>query len=157
MSQPLACKDYDTFRKTMSDAHDALIMLGKSVDSRGLDKTLSELVKLRVSILNGCAFCTQLHLDIARGLNIPQSKLDLISSWRDAGVFSAREAAALEWAEQLTILPGRCVPDTVTERVSAHFSREDFELLTITIGAINCWNRIAGGLQFPPLSVKKGE
>ncbi|WP_022957942.1 carboxymuconolactone decarboxylase family protein [Spongiibacter tropicus] len=155
MPQPLVCKDYDTFRNTMSDAHDALIMLGKSVDSRGLDKTLSELVKLRVSIINRCAFCTQLHLDIARVLNIPQSKLDLISSWRDAGVFSAREAAALEWAEHLTMLPGQPLPDTVKERVSVHFSREEFELLTVTIGVINCWNRIAGGLQFPPQSVKK--
>ncbi len=68
----------------------------------GLDKALTELIKIRASQINGCAFCVQFHLNLARKAGVPQTKLDLVAVWRDAGVFTAREMAALAWTEALT-------------------------------------------------------
>ena len=96
--------NYDDFRSAHAEAHAALLALGKSVDDGGLEKELTELVKLRVSQINRCAFCIQLHLNIARKLHVDEAKLGLIGAWRDAGIFSDREKAALAWAEQLTHL-----------------------------------------------------
>jgi AhpD family alkylhydroperoxidase len=86
---------YETFQATATAARSALTALGKAVDEAGLDKALTELVKLRVSQINGCAFCTQFHLTTARQAGGDAAKLDLVAVWRDAGVFSARERAAL--------------------------------------------------------------
>ena len=141
---------YDAFRASEKAAHDALIALGKTVDDGGLDKELSELVKLRVSQMNGCAFCVQLHLNIARKLAVDEAKLGLVAAWRDAGVFSPREKAALQWAERLTRLHGEEACEADTAGLSAHFDDREAVLLTITIGNINAWNRIARGLRFPP-------
>ncbi|MCW2307552.1 carboxymuconolactone decarboxylase family protein [Rhodobium gokarnense] len=141
---------YDAFRTSQTAAHDALIALGKAVDDGGLEKELTELVKLRVSQMNGCAFCVQLHLNIARKLAVDEAKLGLVSAWRDAGVFSPREKAALKWAERLTRLSGEEPCETETAGLGAHFDDQETVLLTITIGTINAWNRIARGLRFPP-------
>ncbi|MBK5949352.1 alkylhydroperoxidase [Rhodobium orientis] len=144
---------YDAFRRSQTTAHDALIALGKTVDDGGLEKDLTELVKLRVSQMNGCAFCVQLHLNIARKLAVDEVKLDLVSAWRDAGVFSPRERAAFQWAERLTRLHGEEACDADTAGLHDHFDDREAVLLTITIGTINAWNRIARGLRFaPPLS-----
>jgi AhpD family alkylhydroperoxidase len=129
----------------------ALRALGQAVDDSGLEKSLTELVKLRASQLNGCAFCVQLHLNVARQLGVDACKLERVAGWRDAGVFSAREQAALDWTEALT-RPG--VPegaaDGVYERVRAHFSVPEAVNLTAAIANINAWNRIAVGLRFTP-------
>ncbi|WP_346894191.1 carboxymuconolactone decarboxylase family protein [uncultured Roseibium sp.] len=142
---------YETFKNRQPGAYEALITLGNSATEGGLDKALAELIKLRVSQINGCAFCLQLHLNIARKLGIERAKLDLLATWHDAGVFSEREAAALAWAEALTRLSGVGVSDVDWAAVREHFSEEETELLTITIGTINTWNRIAGPFRFTPL------
>lgn len=142
---------YETFKNRQPAAYEALIALGNSVTEGGLDKALTELVKLRVSQINGCAFCLQLHLNIARKLGIDRTKLDLLATWHDAGVFSERETAALAWAEALTRLDGTGVSDADWSAVRQHFSEEETELLTIAIGTINTWNRIAGPFRFTPL------
>jgi len=80
----------------------ALSALSKAVDDSGLEKTLTELIKIRASQINGCAFCLQFHLNAARKAALSQTKLDLLAVWRDAGVFSKREMAALAWTESLT-------------------------------------------------------
>ncbi len=93
---------YSAFGEIAPAALSALLALGQAVDDAGLDKRLTELVKLRASQINGCTFCVQYHLNVARGLRVEPAKLDLVAAWRDAGVFSARERAALAWAECLT-------------------------------------------------------
>jgi len=141
---------YDLFRTMQPSAHDALIALGKTVDEQGIEKELTELVKLRVSQINGCAFCLQLHLNVARKLGISSTKLDLVSVWRETDLFSEREAAALAWAEKLTQLAGNSFCNEDWENLLHQFAQDEAELLTVTIATINAWNRIGIGLAFPP-------
>jgi AhpD family alkylhydroperoxidase len=145
-----ACLDHNEFRSSQADAYAALLALGKTVDDQGFDKRLTELVKLRVSQLNGCAFCLKLHLNIARKLGIADSKLDLVGVWREVAVFSEREKAALDWAEALTKLYEHQTLAASRSILLRHFSEQEVVLLTIAIGTINNWNRIAIALRFPP-------
>ena len=84
---------YDTFQKTAPAAQAALLAMGKTADESGLDKEIVELVKLPVSQINNCAFCLQIHLNVARKLGVPQEKLDLVATWEEAGIFSEQERA----------------------------------------------------------------
>lgn len=142
--------DWDEFTTMAPAVPAALRALGAAVDESGLDKQLTELLKLRASQLNGCAFCLQFHLNIARKINIPQAKVDLVAAWADAPIFSARERAALAWCEALTTMAQRHVADAVYDEVCAHFTRTEVLHLTAAIAAINAWNRLAGGLRFTP-------
>jgi AhpD family alkylhydroperoxidase len=143
--------EYRHFNAVAPGVGAALRALGQAVDESGLEKPLTELVKLRASQLNGCAFCVQLHLNVARQLGVDARKLDLVAVWRDAGVFGARERAALAWAEALTRLGGaEGAPDDLFEQVLAHFSVPEAVNLTAAIANINAWNRIAVGLRFAP-------
>jgi AhpD family alkylhydroperoxidase len=94
--------DFVDFNKAASEARAALSPLSKAVDDSGLEKPLVELIKIRASQISGCPFCVQFHLNAARKAKVSQTKLDLIAVWRDAGVFSATEMAALAWTEALT-------------------------------------------------------
>jgi AhpD family alkylhydroperoxidase len=141
---------YETFTKTASAAHAALIALGKAVDESGLEKELTELVKLRASQLNGCAFCIQFHLNAARRLGVAIEKLDLVAAWRDAGVFTQREMAALAWTEALTGMRPESTSDQAYAVLLRQFSANEAVFLTVAIGTINQWNRIAVALRFPP-------
>lgn len=147
---------YTRFNEIAASARSALLALGKAADDAGLDKGLSEIVKVRVSQINGCAFCLAFHLDIARKLGVPAQKLDLVAVWREAGVFTAREQAALAWAEALTRSSEPADHDALYARVLAHFTETEAVFLTVAIGTINQWNRIAGGLGFAPLVAKAG-
>jgi AhpD family alkylhydroperoxidase len=104
MKNPRIRMSYEEFSKIAAPVQDALLALGKIADDAGLDKVLTELVKLRASQINGCVFCLQLHLNIARKLGVPIQKLDLVGVRRETDVFSPREMAALEWTEALTAL-----------------------------------------------------
>ena len=141
---------YDAFRKIAPAAHDALLAMGKSADESGVDKQLIELVKLRVSQINNCAFCLQIHLNTARRLGMPAEKLDLVATWREAGVFSEKECAALSWAEALADLAGRSVTDEDYAAVAKHFSEEEIVFLSVSIANINAWNRLGAGFRFAP-------
>jgi AhpD family alkylhydroperoxidase len=147
---------YARFNEIAASARSALLALGKTCDDAGLDKALSELVKVRVSQINGCAFCLGLHLDIARKLAVPGVKLDLVAVWREAGVFSEQERAALAWAEALTLPAQGHDLDALYAEVRAQFTEGEAVFLTVAIGTINQWNRIAGGLGFTPLVAKGG-
>lgn len=142
--------DWPSFEQAAPSVVAALRMLGKAVDDSGLDKQLTELLKLRASQLNGCAFCLQFHLNLARKLGLAQAKIDLVATWREAGVFSARERAALAWTEALTLMAQQHVADALYAEVQAEFSESEIAFLTTAVGAINAWNRIAGALQFSP-------
>ncbi len=139
-------------RLQMADlAPRALAAMARVEAALELDARLHELVRLRASQLNGCAFCVQYHLNAARRLGVDARKLDLAAVWRDAGVFDARERAALAWTETLTRLDGADgAPDADYERMRAHFSTAEAVNLTAAIANINAWNRIAVGLRFTP-------
>jgi AhpD family alkylhydroperoxidase len=141
---------YEAFAKTAPAAHAALIALGKAVDESGLEKELTELVKLRASQLNGCAFCVQYHLNAARRLRVASEKLDLVAAWPDAGVFTQREMAALAWTEALTAMRPESTSDQAYAALLRQFSANEAVFLTVAIGTINQWNRIAVALRFPP-------
>lgn len=142
--------DMPDFEREAPDVLAALGALGKAVDNSGLEKSLTELIKVRASQLNGCAFCLQYHLNYARKLRVTPAKLDLVATWREVGLFSARERAALAWTEALTLMPSRHVADADYAEVQAQFSKTEIAFLTTAIGAINAWNRIAGALRFSP-------
>lgn len=141
---------YEAFKEFAPEIHAAMATLsGKA--SAGLEKDLVELVKLRASQINGCAFCLQFHLTLARAAQVPAAKLDLVAAWRDAGIFSAREAAALAWTELLTKLSSNTVADADYQAVRQEFTEKEVALLSTTIGVINVWNRISTGFAFAPL------
>ena len=141
---------YDAFRKIAPTAHDALLAMGKSADESGIDKQIIELVKLRVSQINNCAFCLQIHLNTARRIGMAPEKLDLIATWHEAGIFSEKECAALAWAEALADLAGRSVTDDAYDAVRKHFSKEEIVHLSVAIANINAWNRLGAGFRFAP-------
>ena len=87
--------EFAEFEKIAPEVRAALTALSKAVGDSGFDKALIELIKIRASQINGCTFCVQFHLNLARKFGVPQTKLDLVAVWRDAGIFSARELAAL--------------------------------------------------------------
>lgn len=146
--------DWPAFEQAAPSVIAALRMLGKAVDDSGLDKQLTELLKLRASQLNGCAFCLQFHMNLARKLGLAPVKIDLVAVWRETGVFSTRERAALAWTEALTLMAQQPVTDGLYAEVQAEFSESEIAFLTTAVAAINAWNRIAGALRFtPPIPV----
>lgn len=142
--------DYNAFRDIAPAAYSGLLALGKAVDDSGLEKSLTELIKIRASQLNGCAFCLQYHLNVARKIGVPTAKLDLVATWREAGVYSEREMAALAWAEALTLIVEGAPDDALYQQTLQHFSREELVFLTVSVATINQWNRIGGALRFAP-------
>lgn len=142
--------DFQAFTQAAPDVYAALGGVSKAVTASGMDKALTELVKLRVSQINGCAFCLQFHLNIARKLDIDPRKIDLLAGWRDAGFYTERETAALAWAESLTQMTDPVARDAALKQVRAVFSESELVFLAASIASINAWNRIAVGLHFPP-------
>jgi AhpD family alkylhydroperoxidase len=138
------------FRRIAPGVGDALSALGKAISESGLEEELVQLVKVRASQINGCAFCTQLHLNESRHLGIAASKLDLLVVWREAGIFSEREKAAFAWTELLTRLNEHHVTDEDYAAVSAHFQPSELAWLSSAVVLINSWNRIAAPFQFAP-------
>ena len=149
--------EYSVFTKMVPSVYAGLLAIGSAVKDSGLEQKLAELIKVRVSQINGCAFCIQYHLNIARQIGVEAVKLDLLAGWKDAGIFSAREQAALAWAECLTALTTQGAPDSVYEALQARFTEKEVTYLTVAIGAINYWNRLGVGLRFsPPLAITGG-
>ena len=146
---------YETFQKTAPGAQAALLAMGKSTEESGLDKTIVELAKLRVSQINNCAFCLQIHLNVSRRLGVPQDKLDLVATWHEAGIFTDRECAALAWAELLTRMADRSVPDDAYDAVRRHFDEAEVIALSVAIANINAWNRLGAAFRFAPPIQKK--
>lgn len=150
MTSAQARVGYQDFTREAADVYGGLSSIGKAVIASGLPAELVELLNLRVSQINGCAFCIQHHLSEARRLGVPAVKLDLVAAWRDAEIFSDHEMAALAWCEALTKLsPGRPA-DAEWQAVNKHFSEIGAIFLTAAIGTINNWNRIAIALRFSP-------
>ncbi|TGN89841.1 carboxymuconolactone decarboxylase family protein [Bradyrhizobium yuanmingense] len=144
-----ARSEYEDFKRIAPDAFDLVLALGQLAAKAGLDKQLLELVKLRASQINGCAFCVQHHVLLSERIGVSLDKLHLLAVWREAPIFSPRERAALAWAEALT-----CLPDGVSEEVYAEASREfsetELTYLTSAVASINVWNRFGAAFRWTP-------
>lgn len=119
-----------------------LLAVSAFVHHAGLDPKLLELVFLRASQINGCAWCLEFHSRRALHAGETQQRLNLLAAWRDAPVFSPKERAALEWTEALTEIAGHQVPDEIYQRAREEFHDADLTNLTIAVGMINLWNRL---------------
>jgi AhpD family alkylhydroperoxidase len=121
----------------------ALSAVEAQIAASGLEKSLIELVKTRASQINGCAFCINMHTQDARKLGETEQRLYMLSAWRESPLYTDRERAALAWTDAVTLIADTHAPDDLYEELRAHFSEAEMVNLTMLIGAINAWNRIA--------------
>ena len=149
-----ARSEYKDFMTLAPDAYAAVLALGKIAANAGIDKQLLELIKLRASQINGCAFCVQYHIMESEKLDVPTDKLNLVIVWREAPQFSARERAALAWTEALTLLADG-VSDEVYAEASREFSEKELTYLTSAIASINVWNRFGAAFRWTPPARQK--
>lgn len=121
----------------------ALYGVHQYVHSSGLEAELLHMIYLRASQMNGCAFCTDMHWKDARAAGVTEQKLSLLTAWREAPLFSDRERAALEWTESVTFIASNHVPEAIYKIVQSQFTETELVNLTLAVGAINSWNRLA--------------
>jgi len=131
-------------------AYKAVAALQTYVDQSGLDAKLRELIKIRASQINGCAFCLAMHTRDARKLGETDERMHLLNAWREASIYTPHEQAALAWTEAVTRITNGHVPDEVYEQVRKQFSEKEIVDLTAAVVAINTWNRIAIAFRMPP-------
>ena len=131
------------FYKASPEAIKAMVGLEHRISKCGLEKPLIELVRLRASQINGCAYCMDLHTSDARKGGEDDRRLATLSAWRETPFFNDRERAALSWTESLTLISSDHVPDEVWQGVEPHFTAEEITDLTLLIVAINGWNRFS--------------
>jgi AhpD family alkylhydroperoxidase len=124
-------------------AYEAVVGLEKYIHTVGLDERLIELVKLRASQLNACAFCVDMHSRRLRELGEPNERIDAVAAWSEGPFFDDRERAALAWTESVTLLSHDHVPDDVFHLAREQFDEPELVNLTIVIATINVWNRLA--------------
>jgi AhpD family alkylhydroperoxidase len=125
----------------------AWVELAKTSANDGLEPKLKELVTMRISQINGCAFCLHFHLADARKAGESEDRLHLLSAWREPALYSDRERAALGWTEALTLIAQTHAPDEAYEELRRHFSDEEQVKLTSIIGQTNAWNRFNIGFR----------
>ena len=127
----------------------AMLALQKEVDESGLDHALLDLLKLRSSQINGCAYCIDMHWKDARARGETDQRLYGLDAWRESPYYSPRERAALDWAEAVTRIGDTHAPDDVYQALAAQFKEEEIVALTFALVAINGWNRLCIGLRVP--------
>src|ERR1700712_187001 len=132
------------------ETYKALARLEHSISvESGLPHRLIHLIKLRASILNGCAYCVDMHVKEARRDGLGEQWINLVSVWREARVYSELERTVLAWTDAVTLLAKTQAPDGDFDPLRAHFSEADIAKMTVAIGMINLWNRLAVGLRMP--------
>lgn len=129
--------------RTWADGHQTLQRLGALVKESGLEPSLLELVKMRSSQINGCAFCIDMHSKDARAAGETEQRLYALNAWREAPFFSDRERAALAVTEAITLVSEGHVPQAVLDEAAQHFSPEELTRLVYAVIEINAWNRLA--------------
>jgi len=138
------------YAKAAPRVMEAMLALQAAADETGLDETLLNLVKLRASQINGCAFCLDMHVREAKAAGETDERLHLLPAWREVDVYTAREEAALAWTELLTRLAGTHVSEGDYAAARAVFSEKELAELSLVIVAINGWNRLNVGFRMPP-------
>ena len=149
------------YEKASPGAVEAMRGIGEYVKECGLEETLLELVKIKASQINGCAYCLDMHTKDARARGETEQRLYLVAAWREATVFTERERAALEWTEAITRIDQGRVPDDVYQSMPNYFTEKELVDLTLAIISINGYNRlniafrtIAGSYQPARLTVR---
>ena len=120
----------------------SMLQVQNYVDHAGLDQKLQELIRFRVSQINNCAYCLDMHYKEAMELGEKPLRLISLDAWRETPYYSPKEQAALAFAEVLTHMPGEQHSDTIHDELSKYFSKQEIALLTLTVVQINSWNRL---------------
>ncbi len=131
------------FYKASPEASKAMIAFSAAAEKLGIEHSLLELVKLRASQINGCAFCIDMHSADARKAGETERRLYAVTAWRETPFFTPRERAALAWTEAVTQISTHGAPDDVYAALDAQFTQKEQMDLTLAISMINCWNRLA--------------
>ena len=131
------------YAKTSPGASRALYGLEQYLESCGLERGLLDLVRLRASQINGCAFCSDMHWKDLRAAGESEQRLYSLDAWREAPGYSEREQAALAWTEAVTLVASSRVPDEVYEQARRQFNEKELVDLTLAVAAINSWNRMS--------------
>jgi AhpD family alkylhydroperoxidase len=139
--------DYGRLQSHIATTAASLIRISEAVKASGLDAKIIELIKVRASQMNGCAFCLHMHAEEAREAGITDERLHVLAAWRESPLFTTRERAALAWTA-LTRLDQGHVPDAVYEEARAAFDEAELAQLTSAIVTINAWNRISVAYRF---------
>ncbi len=143
-------KERMEYFKVDPNAMKGMLEMEKYLAQSGLDRTIFELVKMRASQINGCAYCLDMHSKDARRAGETEQRLYTLPAWRETSFYSDKERAALAWTEALTLISENEVPDALYESVQAHFEEKELLALTMAIVAINGWNRLAIGFRTTP-------
>ena len=138
------------FATASPDAMKAMLAFEGAMRKLGIEQYLVELIKLRASQINGCAFCVDMHTADAIKAGESSRRLHGVAVWRETPFFTERERAALAWTEALTRLPDTHAPDSDYEALRAQFSEAEMVNITLAIATINCWNRLAVGFRSMP-------
>lgn len=136
-------KERLNYSKTTPEGIKGLLEIEKYVAESGLDRTIFELVKLRASQINGCAYCLDMHTKDARAAGETEQRLYLLSAWKETLFYSEKERAALEWTEAITLISENEISDSLYQKVQSHFDDSELMALSMAIIAINSWNRLA--------------
>jgi AhpD family alkylhydroperoxidase len=134
--------------KVAPDGYKALTGVENYLRQCGLEPSLIELVKMRASQINGCAYCLDKHSKDARRAGESEQRLYLLDAWRESSIYTPRERAALAWTDAVTRIADTHAPDAAYDALGAHFSEKEIADLTILVGMINLWNRIAIGFRY---------
>lgn len=145
------------YTKASPDAYQAMARMEAVVRHSGIDLKLLELIKIRASQLNGCAFCIDMHTKDARAEGETEQRIYALSAWRETPFFTEKERAALAWTEALTNIQQGHAPDAVYQEASRNFSEQEMVNLTLAITTINSWNRLAIGFRTVPGSYQRAE
>src|SRR5436853_7765805 len=132
------------------EGYRAMLALNKFAESSGLEHSLLELVKIRASQINGCAYCLDMHTIDARAGGESEQRIYLLDAWPEAPFYTGRERAALAWTEAVTLVGQSHVPDEVYDEARRHFSGEELVNLTWAVVVINGWNRVAVAFRSEP-------
>ena len=117
------------------------------VDHCGLEPALLELVKVRASQINGCAYCVDMHSKEARHTGLSEQWIILMSAWKESPIYDAKERALLGWVDAVTRIADTGIPDAAFDALKAHFTEEEIVKITVALGVINTWNRLAVGFR----------
>jgi len=137
--------------KIAPEAYKAVLQVQAYINHHsGLEPSLLNLIYLRASQINGCAYCIDMHSKDARALGETEQRLYELNAWREAPFYSERERAALAWTEAVTLVAKEHVPDEVFEQVKKHFSEQELVNLTLAVAQINVWNRFSIAFRVVP-------
>ncbi len=138
------------FAKAAPEAYQAAAAFDRYVvKESGLAPAITHLIKLRASIINGCAYCVDMHVKESRKDGLSEQWINLMSVWRESTVYTPKERALLGWVDAVTLIAQTQAPDESYDELSKHFSEEDSVKITTAIGAINVWNRLAVAFRVP--------